>query len=115
MGYAKESAPALKKWADDNGVNKQINDAMATADAIRNKNKGRTVKQVLSELTRKVNTLTRANVENETLKKSMVKLTKQISSLSQDQVSQHSYADKKMNEILMGQVSKMEGAVNAQI
>merc|ERR1712035_3525 len=71
----------FQTWMSDNGYDTKLENLSTEAKKIRNRNKNKTPAEILDALTKKVNGLTKNNVQHKALKKNLVAITKQLNDM----------------------------------
>merc|ERR1712014_208043 len=105
----------FQAWMSDNGYDTKLENLSTEAKKIRNGNNNKTPAQILDALTKKVNGLTKNNVQHKALKKNLVAITKQLNDRGKSAVSQTESGSKKAKELWKDAATMMEAQADAAL
>merc|ERR1712117_664133 len=105
----------FQTWMKQNGYDKQLQNLSDEAKKIRNRNRSKTPSEILGNLSKKINGLTRNNVQNKELKKNLIAMTRQLKEMSQTAVSKTEIGNTKARDLWIDAASMMEVQANKAI
>merc|ERR1719159_1517064 len=98
----------FQTWMSANGYDTTLENWSTEANKIRNRNKNKTPAQILDALTKKVNGLTKNNVQHKALRKNLVAITKSLNDMGKNAVNQTAGGSKKAKQLWRDAATMME-------
>ena len=105
----------FQTWMSANGYDTALESWSTEANKIRNRNKNKTPTQILDALTKKINGLTKNNVQHKALKKNLVAITKSLNDMGKNAVNQTGSGSKKAKQLWKDAATMMEAQADAAL
>merc|ERR1712035_73129 len=105
----------FQTWMSANGYDTTLESWSTEANKIRNRNKNKTPTQILDALTKKINGLTKNNVQHKALKKNLVAITKSLNDMGKNAVNQTGSGSKKAKQLWKDAATMMEAQADAAL